>query len=138
MVVMSEMVSRVLWFAVVAVALSSTVYLVVGSALNARDSGVYESVVIRDELGPGVHRLSGMVVVPTPCHQLSVRTEALSISTYMLLFRTWREPSVYCAATEVPRYFRAVLFAPSTGVEFGATLDDKGLPIVVVPTISGR
>lgn len=135
---MSEMISRVLWFAVVAVTLSYAVYLVVGSVLNARGSGAYESVVIRDELGPGSHNLSGMVMVPTPCHQLSMRTEALSTSTYMLLFRTWREPSVYCAATEVPRYFRAVLFAPSTGVEFGATLDDRGLPIIVVPTISGR
>lgn len=135
---MSIVISRMVWFVVVAAVLSYASYLLLGSIVNAQAAGKYEPVLIRDELAPGAHYLSGMVMVPTPCHQLSVRTEAVSDTAFMLLLRTWREPSVDCAKNEMPRHFRAVLFAPSAGIEFGATLDGKGLPIVVLPVISGR
>ena len=130
---MYEMFSRVVWFFVVASAVAYATYLVAGSIVNAQASDAYRPVVIRDELGPGVHHLSGMVMVPTLCHELTLRTEEVSATAYALLFRTWREPSMDCASEEVPRYFRAVLFAPAAGVEFIATLDGAGLPIVVMP-----
>ncbi len=127
------MVWRVLWFAVGAVALSYVSYLVVGSVVNARAAGVYEPVLVRNVFSAGAHHLSGMVTVPSPCDQLSVRTQALSSTTYMLNFSTWREPSVDCKNDETPRAFHAILFAPPLGVQFGATLDGAGLPIVVLP-----
>lgn len=124
-----------LWFFVVASIFSYATYLVVGNIAHAQASGENLPTVIRDELGKGVHHLSGMVMVQTPCDQLSVRTETVSDHTFVLVFSTWREPSVNCAAEETPRYFRALLFAPSTGVEFAATLDEASFPIVVLPAL---
>ena len=130
--------SRMLWFLVVASFVAYAVYLVAGNIVNAQASGEGIPVIVRDELGRGVHHLSGMVMVPSPCDQLSVRVEPSSDTTFVLLFRTWREPSVDCAADETPRYFRAILFAPSTGVGFTATLDGIGFPIVVLPALPAR
>ncbi len=135
---MSAIASRMMWFTIVAVVISYATYLVAGSIVHAQESGEHNPVLIRDELGPGVHHLSGMVMVPTPCDELSVRTETLSNSDYLLIFRTWREPSVSCKSDETPRYFRVVLFAPSAGVAFSATLDNAGFPIVVLPALPGE
>src|SRR3989344_9175278 len=119
---MKEMVSRLLWIVVTTVTLSYATYLVAGSIVHAQGSRENQPIIIRDELEPGVHHLSGMVMVPTPCDQLSVRTEAISSSTFTLIFRTWREPSTECDSDETPRYFRTVLFAAAVGVQFIATI----------------
>ncbi|OGG53216.1 hypothetical protein A2851_02805 [Candidatus Kaiserbacteria bacterium RIFCSPHIGHO2_01_FULL_53_29] len=134
---MGEIIQRIVWFAIVASACAYATFLVAGSIVNAQASGAYEPILIRDELAPGAHHLSGMIMVPTPCDELTVRTETLSISTYVLVFNTWHEPTVTCAQDETPRYFRAVLFAPAAGVQFSATLDGVGLPIVVLPVVKG-
>lgn len=132
------MIWRIAWFGVAAIALSYAGSLFAGSAISARAAGLYEPIVIRDVFDRGAHYLSGMVMVPSPCDQLSVRTQALSSTTYMLNFNTWREPSVDCKNDEMPRAFHVVLFAPPVGVEFGATLDGAGLPIVVLPVKATR
>lgn len=135
---MGAILSRMLWFFVVASLIAYATYLVAGSIVSAEASGENTPVIVRDELGKGVHHLSGMVMVPTACDQLSVRVEPASPLQYVLVFRTWREPSVDCTEDEVPRYFRAIHFAPSTGIGFIATLDGIGLPIVVLPVLPGR
>ncbi len=135
---MSAIISRMMWFFVVAIVLAYASYLVAGSIVHAQASGENLPVVVRDELGAGIHHLSGMVMVATPCDELSVRVEEISRSVYALLFKTWHEPSVECALDPTPRYFRTVLFAPAAGVEFTATLDGAGFPIVVLPTLPER
>ena len=135
---MGAIFSRMLWFFVVASLLAYATYLLAGKIVHAEASGENLPVIVRDELGKGVHHLSGMLMVPTPCDQLSVRIEPASSLQYVLVFRTWREPSVDCTEDEVPRYFRAILFAPSTGIGFNATLDGIGFPIVVLPVLSDR
>lgn len=135
---MGAILSRMLWFFVVASLIAYALYLVAGNIVSAQASGEHIPVVVRDELGQGVHHLSGMLMVPTPCDQLSVRVEPSSDTTFVLVFRTWREPSVDCAMDKTPRYFRAILFAPSTGIGFTATLDTIGFPILVLPTVPGR
>ena len=135
---MGEMALRILWFVVLAAALSYGSYLLVGNVVNAQASNTYGPTVVRDVLGPGSHDLSGMVMVPTPCDELIVHTEAISPTSYVLLFETWREPSVTCGKEETPRTFHETLFAPAAGVEFAATLDGAGLPIVVLPVVPGH
>ena len=130
---MSAIISRMLWFFVVASLLAYATYLVAGSIVHAQASREYTPVTVRDELGQGVHHLSGMVMVPTRCDDVSVRAEEVSSGTYTLVFRSWREPSTDCPADETPRYFRAVVFAPSVGVQFTASYDGTGFPIVVLP-----
>ena len=135
---MGAIFSRMLWFFVVASLLAYATYLLAGKIVHAEASGENLPVIVRDELGQGVHHLSGMIMVPTPCDQLSVRVEPRSNTTFVLVFRTWREPSVDCNDDETPRYFRAILFAPSTGVGFSATLDSIGFPVVVLPAVLSR
>src|SRR5437868_4807703 len=88
--------THMVWFLVFATAAAYGSYLVLGSIVHAHASGIYEPVVIRDELQANKHTLSGMVMVPTACDQLSVETHSLSKTTFALTFRTWREPSVTC------------------------------------------
>ncbi len=127
------MIWRIAWFFAATIVISYACYILVTSAIHARASGTEDPVVVRDVLERGVHHLSGMVTVPSPCDQLSVKTVALSTSTYMLDFTTWREPSIPCTGIETPRSFRTLLFTPHTGVQVGATLDGAGLPIVIIP-----
>ena len=132
------MIWRVLWFALVATAISYASYLVVGSIVEARAAGSSGPVMIRDVLGQNAHHLSGMVMVPSPCDELTTRTESISSTTYMLVFATWREPSVNCTADETPRSFHAIVFGPAADIGFAATLDGAGIPIVVMPTLPQR
>jgi len=88
-------------------------------------------VVILDQVRPYMHSLSGMVNVQSPCDQLSVRAESISTSTYMLLFSTWREPSVTCKIEPFPRSFQTQFFAPAHGIHIYATLDGQPLPIFI-------
>ncbi len=135
---MGAIFSRMIWFFVVASLLAYAAYLLAGKIVHAEASGENLPTIVRDELGKGVHHLSGMIMVPTPCDQLSVRVEPRSNTAFVLVFRTWREPSVDCKMEEAPRYFRAIFFAPSTGVGFSATLDGIGFPITVLPALSSR
>ena len=123
------------WFFMAALGVSYGTYTVAGSMALANASGVYDPVIIRDEVGPNSHALSGMIMVPTACDQLSVKTNKLSHGEYELTFTTWHDPSVDCTEDATPRAFHSILFAPSAGVTFTAVLDGKSLPIVVTPHV---
>jgi hypothetical protein len=79
-----------------------------------------------------------MVMVQSSCDELSVQTQAVSPTKHVLVFKTWREPSVQCEDSETPRTFQVNVFAPITGVEFIATLDGTNLPFVVLPVTTNR
>ena len=132
---MGDIIRRMVWFAIVATAFSYAVFIVLGNFVTAeaQDEG---PVRIRDVLEPGSHHLSGMVSVPQACDELLVRTEKLSTSSYELIFSTWQDPSVQCSPQSQPREFQAALFAPSTGVQFIATLNGRPLPVLVIPDIT--
>lgn len=136
---MWDLIRRLVWFAIVASAFSYVVLLVLGSIVYAQAARLYAPVLIRDELRVGVHHLSGIIMVPSRCDQLSLHTEQVSTTTYFLVFTTWHEPSVNCDnEEEVPRSFREVVFAPSTGVRFIASLDGRPFPVVTIPIVRGR
>ena len=130
---MGEVIGRLLWFIIVASAAAYVSYLIVGSIIETNSSQAAAPVLINDSLEPGVHHLSGMIMVPSSCYELSVRTEELSPTLYGLFFKTWRDPAIPCSKDSVPRAFRAILFAPAVGVDFIATLDDTPFTIAVVP-----
>ncbi len=135
---MADLLRRLVWFFVVAGAISYAVFLVAGNAIQTQALGNSKVVLIRDALKVGEHHLSGMVMVPSTCKQLSVRTEQVAQMLIHLRFTTWDEPSVGCKTEDTPRSFRAVVFAPSVGVEFIGTLDDEPLQLAVTPTTEYR
>lgn len=135
MCVMKEALVRLVWFFIIACAVSYTVFLVAGSAIRAEAIDESRIVLIRDSLKPGVHYLSGIIMAPSTCAQISERTTQLSTTTYHLIFTSWEEPSVACIREDTPRSFRVVVFAPSAGIEFIGSLDDTPLRLAVIPVI---
>ncbi|MCE9541718.1 hypothetical protein K8R03_04160 [Candidatus Kaiserbacteria bacterium] len=128
---MADMVRRLSWFFVVSVCVSYCFFLFTGSAIRAKASDVAHIVQIRDTIAPGVHHLTGMVMVPETCSELAVSTESISATTYKLQFSLWNEPSVECIQDETPRVFHTVVFAPATGVQFIGLLEENPLTLVV-------
>lgn len=135
---MLDMLRRLVWFGIVSTTFAYAFLLIAGSVVSAQAARLYDPVILRDELSPGAHHLSGMVMVPSRCDQLTLHTEMLSTTTYALLFTTWREPSVTCEEEEVPRAFREVVFAPAANVRFVASLDGKPFSVVVIPVLPAR
>lgn len=131
---MLELLRRLVWFFIVASALAYAVFLVAGNAIYTQALGDSRIVLIRDYIKVGEHHMSGMVMVPSTCRQLSVRAEDVSQGVVHLRFSTWEEPNVACDQEDTPRAFRALVFAPAVGVQFIATLDDNPLQIAVTPT----
>ena len=132
---MIEVLLRLVWFAAVTAVIAYGSVLAVGTTLKTKAENP-SPVVVLDTLGPGTHHLSGMVMVSSLCDDLSLRTQQMSTTTYMLRFRTWTEPSARCLKVATPRSFHEVVFAPSADVEFFATLDDKPISIQVLPVIT--
>ncbi len=133
---MADMSWRLLWFFIIACAVSYTVFLVAGSTIKARALDESRTVLARDSLEPGVHYLSGIVTVRSTCAHLSVSSEKVSETSYHLRFSTWEEPSVPCVREDVPRSFRTVVFAPAAGITFLASLDDEPLQLIVIQALA--
>jgi hypothetical protein len=129
---MLDLARRLVWFFVVAAALSYAFFLVAGTTIQKQALSDTRRVVVRDYLKPGEHHLSGMVMVPSSCSQLSVKTVEVSPVLYQLTFTTWQEPYVDCVYEDTPRAFRAIVFAPAVGIELIATLDDTPLELAVI------
>ncbi len=129
--------SRIGWFFLSALVFAYTFSLIVGNIVSAQAAGANDTILIRDELQANSHQLSGMVMVTSPCEELSVRTQKISTSNYALILKTWHEPSVTCAQEPTPRAFHTILFAPAAGVYFTATLDGVALPVALVPVVNG-
>lgn len=125
---------KILWFVALATSIAYAIYLFAGGMVTSAttDPG---PVVIRDAVRRGEHHLAGMITVPSPCDEVTVRTQKIDAKTHELQFTTWREPSVQCENIATPRAFRTTIFAPSFGIHFIATLDGRPLPIAVYPTL---
>lgn len=135
---MIDLFRRLVWFFVVASAVSYAVFLVGGNAIRTQALDDSRIVLVRDYLRPGEHHLAGMVMVPSTCKQLSVRAEEPEPLLIHLRFETWEEPNIDCIEEDTPRAFRALVFAPAVGVEFIATLDEEPLQIAVTHTTEVR
>ena len=123
---------RLAWIAIVASFVAYSTYFVLGGAIEADASSALKPVVARDLIQNGAHHLSGMVFVPSGCHELSTSVQALDSVTNVITFETWEAPYVECVREPVPRAFRVIAFAPSPDTRFFATLDEEAIPFVVI------
>ncbi|HEV3245515.1 MAG TPA: hypothetical protein VG102_04100 [Candidatus Paceibacterota bacterium] len=129
-----DIVRRLVWFAIVATVACFAIFVVLGNFVSY--AGNAGTVPVRDVVSPGTHRLSGMLVLPLSCDELSVETRQVTPALYQLMFQTWQDPSVPCPNTPTPRLFQTIVFAPSVGVAFTATLDGKAFPITILTEAS--
>lgn len=129
-----DVVRQAVWYTLVSIFAVYGFFLIVGTYSRTKMVTRQEPMHVRDSYSveTRAHTLSGYVMVPTACDQLTVSTQEVAPATYMLKFSTWRETSVDCKKDEpVSRSFRAVVAAPAVGSHFVATLNGTSLPIVV-------
>jgi hypothetical protein len=128
-------VNELLWRLVVIAAVITVatygIYLFFAGMISAESSEGPRIVAI-DQVSPGEHDLSGVVVVPSVCHGLSVNTRKISVSEYHLFFQTWQEPTRICPDEPDTKPFRTTVYAPSVGVTFTATLDGEPIALQVI------
>ena len=120
---------RILWICILCTLVAYATYLLLGSHIEAKESML--PVVVRDNISLGEHHLSGVVMVPDSCDELSFEVMKIDYAHYKIAFTTWPEPSVECVHEPTARVFTTTVFAPSVGVQFIASLDAGSLPIAV-------
>ena len=129
---MSEFLIRFVWLIALSTAIAYGFFLMFGSLFVVHKQ---QTIVIQDALARGKHTVSGMVMVPSPCTELTVQTVKLSPTTYTLELQTWEDPSVQCTHVETPRSFNTVAFAPAIGIQFLVYLDGKTIPFQIIPVM---
>ncbi len=129
----NEVMWQFLWLMTLGIAISYASYLFFGSIIMAGAEGKQAEIAAIDVIKPGEHHVSGVVLVPSQCHELSVTAYKLSETAYQLVFKTWPEPARDCARGAVTKPFKTVIFAPSFGLSFSAILDDEPVSLSLIP-----
>src|SRR5947208_2648614 len=132
---MDEALRRVGWICLLVIVGVYATFTLASNAFN-QSSATTTPIVVCDILQQGAHHLSGKILVPSTSDELSVTRENVGNNEYRLNFVTWPEPSVKCINFPSERFFDTVIFAPSVGIYFSATLDRAAIPIAVYPTVS--
>jgi hypothetical protein len=76
------------------------------------------------------------LIVNASCDQLTVQTSSVSPTMYDLEFGTWQDPAVPCVEEPTAREFNTIIFAPSVGVNFVASMNGANFPIAVIPRVA--
>lgn len=115
------------------VVLSYAAYLFFGSIVNAQIEEPLTRVEVYDfiDTSTKTHRLSGIIMVPTKCHSVSVKTKELEPGKYHVYFSSFGDVHG-CADDPQPLSFREYVKAPIVGSVFTASLDWRPLEFVIV------
>jgi hypothetical protein len=119
----NEFLWRFIWIVVLTSAVAYASYLFFGSIVQAQtevplEVDVYDFI----DVSARTHRLSGIIMVPTKCHSIVVKSKELSRGKYHIYFSTFGDEHG-CAPDPHPMAFRTIIDAPLVGVEFTASLD---------------
>jgi len=131
---MGEVLRNTAWFLFFSSITAYGAFLLLDGVVNAQTKQEARTIVVRDFLDRNVHNLSGMVVVPSVCHELIAYTKQLDPENYLLAFETWEDPSRTCAQNPVSRAFHLTLFAPPAGIAFQGMFNDRPIPLEVIKT----
>lgn len=129
----SEIAVRLIWITAIISVVTYAAYLFFGSIVSAeaeqslREVDAFE-LIDRDA---HLHRLSGMIMVPTACHSIAVQEEQQGVGAYDFVFTTSGE-SHGCTYDPQPRSFHVVFSAPLIGNTYTASLDGEPLDVRVV------
>lgn len=119
-----SMAVRLAWFGVVAIVVAFAAQTFFGSLLVAAADDDVRAIRVRDQFKNDMHELSGMVMVPSACHDLTVRTKDIDPQTTALVFETWEQPYRECPQELTPKAFRVVVYAPEN-IIFKAIMDNS-------------
>ena len=129
----NEVVRRLLLITAVISLIAYGAYLFFASSVQAETEKPLITVEVYDFIDSTAktHRLSGIIMVPTACHEIHVKTEEKGPGIYHLYFTTFGDVHG-CAPEPEPRAFRTVVPAPLVGVRFTASLDWHPLDFIIV------
>lgn len=115
------------------IVLSYGAYIFFGSIVRAEIEEPLTRVEVYDfiDTSTKTHRLSGIIMVPTRCHNLSVKTKELEPGTFHVYFSSFGDFHG-CADDPQPLSFREYVKAPLVGTEFTASLDWRPMEFVIV------
>ncbi len=131
---MNDVLRKVLWFLGLSGITAYGAFLLLDGVVNADTREKASTIVVRDLLDRNTHNLSGVVLVPSPCHQLITYTTRIDASNYLLTFETWEDPSRVCERDFVPRAFHLTLLAPETGIALQGVFNERSVPLEVIRT----
>lgn len=83
------------------------------------------------------HRLSGIIMLPTACHRVTITSKQLAPGKYHVYFSTFGDTHG-CAAEPHPYSFRTIIDAPLVGVEFTGSLDWHDMDFVIVSSAHSK
>jgi len=107
-------------------------HLFFGSIIFAAEEETANRIVMRDNFHDETHDLSGIVMVPSTCHDLSVRTKDFDANTTFIIFETWEQTyRTDCEKTATPRAITVSVFAPKN-IQFKGIFDNEVVPITVI------
>jgi hypothetical protein len=134
---MDDALRRAGWICIVVVASAYLTFVSADHMFNSNNATT-TPIIMRDILKKGEHDLHGKITVSSTCDEVSVTTEHIADNKYQLAFTTWVEPEVKCLQEPSERVFDTIIFAPSIGVQFIATLDTVPVPLAIYPSISNQ
>lgn len=128
-----DMLQRLIWPIVICSVFALSVHLYFGNMFEVSADELARQVAVRDIYypGEGKHEYMGMVMVPSRCHDLSVRSHDFDPDTTILVFETWEQPYRECPKDLVPQAFEITVFAPEN-IEIKALLDGSFVPIRII------
>lgn len=123
---------RLTFFIVFAVLVAGASHIFFGSIIFAAAQEGASAIVLKDEFKNGTHELSGIVMVPSSCHDLTVRTKDVTHTMSAVIFETWEQPFIAnCDRSPSPRSVQAVLFG-AENLDIRAIYDGEWVPIQLV------
>lgn len=131
---MDDALRRAGWICIAVIAAAYMTFVGTDRIFNA-NTATSTPIVIRDVLQKNQHHLYGKIVVPKSCDEVSLNVQNSDQSDYQLVFTTWEEPEVACTRDPTERVFDTIIFAPSIGVHFSATIDKVPIPVAVYPSV---
>lgn len=123
---------RLGWFFIAASLVAFAAQTFFGNALAAAtEEDVHTVRAQHTYVREGVHEISGMLLVPSACHDLTVRAKDFDPQTTVLVFETWEQPYRTCAQDPVAKSFTVQVLAPQT-ITFKAIVDTTWRQLTLV------
>ena len=126
------MLVRLTLFTVTAVLVAYTAHVFFGSIIFAAAEENTNAIVLRDTYKNEQHNLSGIVMVPSICHDLTVRAKDIDARSTAIILETWEQPfATECDKTPTPRAIHVTAFGPE-GLELHGIMDGNWVPLAIV------
>lgn len=128
----NEILWRLLWIVVVLSLAAYAAYLFFGSVVQAEVEKSLTTIEVYDYIDreKKTHRLSGMIMVPTRCHEVRAKVTEEEGHPH-ILFSTFGDVHG-CEPEETARAFAVTIEAPLVGNLFTASIDWRAAELVII------